>query len=85
MCAALQVQRQQAAQDFIIGHLRRVVVPAIGRRHRRIKLLVGSGQPGGALVVEVGQGALGQLFSKPGLGTMRSGVRTLRALRYRAA
>ena len=46
-CAALQVQRQQAAQDFVIGHVCRVVRPAIGGRHRRIQLRMGAASQAG--------------------------------------
>jgi hypothetical protein len=49
------IQREQAAQYFFIAEVHR---PAVGGGHRVIQRLMGVNQPGRALVVEVGQGAL---------------------------
>jgi hypothetical protein len=62
----LQVQRQQSAQDFVIGHRRHVVCPAVGRGHRGVERLVRLRQPGRALVVEVGERALGEILFEAG-------------------
>ena len=56
--APLQVQRQQPLQDLLVAQ---VVRPAVGVEDRLVQLPVGQVQPGRALVVEVGQGALLQL------------------------
>ena len=62
----LQIQRQQAFEDFFIGHGGGVVAPAVGGGDRCVELLVGGLQPldlgKGALVVEVGERALGEAF-----------------------
>ena len=63
-----QVQRQQAAEDFVVGHFGGVVGPAVGGGDGLVERLVGEGQPGGAGVVEVGQGALLQVGLVAGLG-----------------
>ncbi|HNC84547.1 MAG TPA: hypothetical protein PK999_15950, partial [Nitrospira sp.] len=52
---SLQVQRQQPAQDLVIGHLGRVVGPAVGGGHRSVQRLVCAVEPRRAQVVEVGQ------------------------------
>ena len=65
---ALPVQRQQPAQDLVVGHRRRVVGPAVGGGHRGVERVVRLRQPGRALVVEVGQRALGELLLEAGLG-----------------
>ena len=52
----LQIQRQQPREDHLVGHLRAVVLPAIGRRDCHVQGLVRVVEPGGALVVEIGQG-----------------------------
>ncbi len=59
---ALAVQREQPTQDFFVGHLRRVVGPAVGGGHRRVERFMRLREPGGALVVELGQRAQRELF-----------------------
>ena len=54
---ALQIQRQQPFQDFFVRHAGGVVSPAVSGSYRLIKLCMGHGEPGGALVVEVGERA----------------------------
>ena len=66
--SALQIQRQQAAEDFFVGHFGRVVGPAVGGGDGLVELLVGEVEPGGAGVVEVGQGALLQVGFVAGFG-----------------
>lgn len=73
----LPVQRQQAAQDVVIGH-RGAVRPAVGRRHGGIQIRVRFLQPGRRGVVEVGERALGQLLLVAGLGD--DAIRVGRAL-----
>jgi len=55
---ALQVERQQAAEDFVVGHFRGVVGPVVGGGDGLVEFLMRQIQPGGAGVVEVVQGAL---------------------------
>jgi hypothetical protein len=57
-----QIQRQQPLQNLFIRHVGRVICPAIRRRHGHIQRLVRGGQPGRALVVELGQRTVGQAF-----------------------
>ncbi len=66
--APFQVQRQQAAEDFVVGHFGGVVGPAVGGGDGGVERLVGEVQPGGAGVVEVGQGALLEVGLVAGLG-----------------
>ena len=63
-----QIQRQQAAEDFFVGHVGGVVGPAVGGGDGLVELLVGEVQPGGAGVVEVGQGAFLEIGFMAGLG-----------------
>ena len=51
--AAGQVQHQQPAQDFIIGHRGRPLAPAVRRRDGGIQRRAGLRQPDRSLVVEV--------------------------------
>ena len=55
--APRQVQGQQALQDFGVAE---AGGPAVGRSYGGVQGSVGVGQPGGALVVEVGQRPLFQ-------------------------
>lgn len=62
------VKRQQAPQDFLVGHVGRVVGPAIGSGDGGVEVLVGLVEPGRADVVEVGQGAFLELGFLAGFG-----------------
>ena len=73
-CTALQVERQQAFQDVVVGGGGGEVGPAVGGCHGLVESGVGLGQPGWALVVELGEGALGQLLFKTGAGNGAVGV-----------
>ena len=53
-----EVQGQQAFEDVVVGE---VVGPAVGVEDGVVERLVGNVEPGRALVVEVGEGALLQL------------------------
>ena len=55
---ALEVEGQQAFQDFGVGETGR---PAIGVGDSGVERGVEVGEPSGALVVEVGQGAFFQI------------------------
>src|SRR5919198_2576555 len=70
---ALQVKRQEPLEDFLVCDVAR---PAVGVQHRLVKLLVGELEPGGALVVEVGEGALLE-FGGAGAGRVEPGVALL--------
>ena len=72
----LAVQGQQPAQDFLVGHLRRVVGPAVGSGDCNVERFVGLGEPGGALVVELGQRAGGELLLEAVARQDAVGVRT---------
>ena len=50
-----QIQREEFRENLLIAHLG---VPAVGGEDGGVELLVGEGEPGRALVVEVRQGAL---------------------------
>ena len=65
---ALQVERQQAAQDFFVGHRRGVIRPVIGGGYGGIERLVRMVEPGGTGVVEIGQRALFQVGFVAGFG-----------------
>ena len=52
------IQRQQLLEDLLVAHLG---LPAVGGEDGGVELGVGEGEPGGALVVEVRQGALLEL------------------------
>ena len=54
----LEVELEQPAQDLVVGHGGAVVGPAVGDGDGLVEGLVGVGEPGRALVVEVGEGAL---------------------------
>jgi len=54
-----QVQRQQPLQNLLIRDL---VRPTVRIQHRLAQLLVCQVEPGGALVVEVSEGALFEFF-----------------------
>ena len=60
----LQIQRQQPPQDFLSRQIRR---PAVGGGDGGVEFLVGQGEPGGAFVVEVGQGAFFQVLGAGGV------------------
>ena len=62
ICRSFQIQRQQALEDFFVRHLKCVVGPAIGISYCCVQSYVGRVQPGGALVLELGEGAFGQIF-----------------------
>ncbi|MCU0990527.1 MAG: hypothetical protein MUE63_13290, partial [Xanthomonadales bacterium] len=68
-----QIQRQQAAEDFVVGHFGGVVGPAVGGGDGLVERLVGEVQPGRAGVVEVGQGALPEVGFVAGSGDRASG------------
>lgn len=72
LCSGV-VQCQQAAQDFLVRHLGRVIVPAVSLGDGGIQRLVGVVQPCGAGIVEVGQGAFLSSAPCPGLATGRAG------------
>ena len=55
LLGALQVEGEQFGQEFIIAERRR---PAVGGEDGGVELLVGEVEPGGALVVEVGESPL---------------------------
>ena len=50
-----QVQRQQTLQNLLVAQ---VCGPAVRGEHRLVQLAVGEIEPGGALIVEVGESAL---------------------------
>ena len=54
----LQVQQQEPLQDLLVGQVMR---PAVGIEHGLIELLVRHVQPGGTLVVEIGERVLRQV------------------------
>lgn len=56
--AALQVERQQAGDDLFVTE---IVRPAVGGEDGLVQRPVGQVEPGRALVVQVGQGALFEL------------------------
>ena len=62
MCKPLEIKRQQAFQNFVIGYGGRVVGPAVSSCHGYVKLLVRMGEPLWAQVVQVGERALLQRF-----------------------
>jgi len=47
-----------ASAELLLRQIRR---PAVGGEDSGVELLVGQGEPGGTLVVETGQSAIGQL------------------------
>ena len=49
---ALLIERQQSLQDLLV---RQIARPAVGVEHGVVELLVRQVEPGGALVVEVGE------------------------------
>jgi len=53
--AALEVEREQAREDFLVGDIGR---PAVGVEDGIVEFAMGEGQPCGALVVQVGERAL---------------------------
>ena len=55
MFGAGQVEGEQAGENLFVGH---VGGPAIGGGDGSVELFVGEVEPGGAGVVEVGEGAL---------------------------
>jgi len=63
-----QIQRQQAAEDFFVGHFGGVVGPPVGGGDGLVEGLVGEVEPGRAGVVEVGQGALFEVGFVAGFG-----------------
>jgi len=65
---SFQIQRQQAAEDFVVGHFGRVVEPVVGGGDGFVERLVGEVKPGRASVVEVGLGAPFQVGLVAGLG-----------------
>ena len=46
LCRPFQIQRQQAAQDLVVGHRGCEVGPAVGSGHRGVQRGMGLGQPG---------------------------------------
>lgn len=46
---AFKIQRQQALENFLVRHVRRVVGPAIGGSNRHVQFLVSVGKPGRCL------------------------------------
>jgi hypothetical protein len=63
-----QIQGQQTAEDFFVGHFGGVVGPVVGGGDGLVERLVGEVEPGGAGVVEVGQGAFFQVGFVAGFG-----------------
>jgi hypothetical protein len=51
---SLPVQCQEAGEDIVVGE---VGGPAVGGGHGGVEGGMGVGQPGGTLVVEIGEGA----------------------------
>ena len=68
ICRPLQIQRQQAFEDFLVCHGGCVVGPAVCSGYCCVQSFVGRVQSGGALVVELGEGAIGQVFLVPRFG-----------------
>lgn len=66
--AAFEVQRQQTLEDVVVGRGGGVVGPAVGCGDRYVECFVGHGEPGGAGVVEFGEGVLFQLGLEAGFG-----------------
>jgi hypothetical protein len=52
---SLQIERQQFFKDLLIAQIGR---PAVGGKDGGVQFFVGQVEPGGAGVVEVGEGAL---------------------------
>ena len=71
---ALQVERQQALQDRVVGKVGRVVFPAVGAGDGGIEGAVGVGEPGLRIVVEVGEGAFLQVALMSRLGDDPIGI-----------
>ena len=61
-------------QDVFVGQVRGVIFPAVGGGDGFVQGLVRHVQPGGAGVVEVGQGALFEVGLITGLGNRTFGV-----------
>ena len=68
---AFEVQGEQPLQDLLVGQ---VGGPAVGGGYGGVEFLVGQVQPGGALVVEVGQGALFELGSAIGVAGLQARI-----------
>ena len=65
---SLKVELQRARRNFLIGHSRRAIVPAIGVGHRNVERLVRMREPSRTFVVEIGQSTLPDFFFVLGLG-----------------
>ncbi|MDX8409939.1 MAG: hypothetical protein R8J84_07880 [Mariprofundales bacterium] len=52
------IQCKQSGKNLLIGHVGAVIAPTVGCGDGGVELVVDMIQPDGALVVEVGQGAL---------------------------
>ncbi len=64
---AVLIEPEQAGEDFVVGKRACAPVggPAVGFGHGLVEDFVGVGQPGGAGVVEVGQGAFFSGWLRP--------------------
>ena len=56
MCGgAFEVEGEEGGEEVVVGHR---WVPAVGGEDGGVEFFVGEGEPGGALVVEIGERAL---------------------------
>jgi hypothetical protein len=68
---ALLIEREQAFQDLFVGKIDRKPVSG---GDGGIEFCVGIGEPSGALVIEIGQRALGQLFRALIIARFEAGI-----------
>ena len=56
---AAEIEFEECGEEFVVGHGRR---PAVGGEDGVVELAVDVVEPGGALVVEIGEGAFFEFF-----------------------
>ena len=68
---ASEVEGEEAFEDLVVGKVGR---PAVGGGDDGGESFVGEVQPGGALVVEIGQGALFEFGGAGGVARLKAGI-----------